>query len=82
VPVQWSRTHPGWSVLAIPSAKETHGSGVQSTGKVDLGALSSMLAGTYRVNGNLLDPRTIALVCITHVPTNSGIINPVVEIGQ
>jgi selenocysteine lyase/cysteine desulfurase len=79
---QWSRTHPGWSVLAIPSARETHGSGVQSTGKVDLGALSSMLAGTYRVNGNLLDPRTIALVCITHVPTNSGIINPVVEIGQ
>jgi len=29
-----------------------------------------------------LDPSRIAIACITHVPTNSGIVNPVVEIGD
>ena len=29
-----------------------------------------------------LDPQNIRLICITHIPTNSGVINPVNEIGQ
>ena len=29
-----------------------------------------------------LDPESIAMVCITHIPTNSGLINPVEKIGQ
>jgi len=31
---------------------------------------------------NYLNPKDIAMVCITHVPTNSGIVNPVYEIGE
>lgn len=30
----------------------------------------------------LLDQKRITIACITHVPTNSGIVNPVSEIGQ
>lgn len=30
----------------------------------------------------LLDPSSIAIVCVTHIPTNSGIINPVCEVGK
>ena len=76
---QWARTHPGWSVLAIPSEKGK--SGRNSTGKIDLSCLASILAGTYEVDGKEIDPRCIAIVCITHVPTNSGIVNPVEQIG-
>mmetsp|Transcript_31011 Transcript_31011/g.74665 ORF Transcript_31011/g.74665 Transcript_31011/m.74665 type:complete len:351 (+) Transcript_31011:133-1185(+) len=79
---EWARNH-GWSVLAIPSTKTKDGT---STGVVDLEALQSMLSGTYeyRIGGEsfLLDPARIAICAITHVPTNSGIVNPVPEIGQ
>jgi len=47
-----------------------------STGKVDLECLTTIFDGTYTVNGKSIDPRSIAMVCIMHVPTNSGIVNP------
>mmetsp|Transcript_23387 Transcript_23387/g.56454 ORF Transcript_23387/g.56454 Transcript_23387/m.56454 type:complete len:323 (-) Transcript_23387:827-1795(-) len=47
-----------------------------------------MLEGTYAITGGdlgeeryNLDPASIVMVCITHIPTNAGIINPVDEIG-
>jgi cysteine desulfurase/selenocysteine lyase len=79
---QWAREN-NWTVLAIPSAVTPDG---VSTGIVDLHALDSMVLGSYeyRKYGEsvLLDPSRIAMVCITHIPTNSGIVNPVEEIGQ
>ena len=77
---RWAQTHRGWSVLAIPSTKREDG--VTSTGKVDLDCLTSMLEGNYQVNGRAIDPHSIAVVCVTHVPTNSGIVNPANEIGR
>jgi cysteine desulfurase len=89
---QWARTHEGWSVLMMPSC--------ETTGTVDVSALQSILAGTYKHNvsttnnggggcssycccsDTLINPESIALVCITHIPTNSGIVNPVNDIGQ
>lgn len=67
---QWARTHYGWSVLPIPSGTSSDG---RSTGIVDLIAFQAIIdeLGTC-----------IAMVCVTHIPTNSGIINPVQEIGQ
>ena len=29
-----------------------------------------------------MDPRDIVMICVTHIPTNSGIVNPVEKIGQ
>lgn len=76
---QWARTHEDWSVLMIPSAMN----GETSTGTVDLEALAAILAGNYKVGGGAtVNPRSIALVCVTHVPTNSGIVNNVDAIGQ
>jgi cysteine desulfurase/selenocysteine lyase len=79
---QWAREN-NWTVLAIPSGVTPDG---VSTGIVDLHALNSMVLGSYeyRKHGEsvLLDPSRIAMVCITHIPTNSGIVNPVEEIGQ
>eukprot|EP00536_Pseudo-nitzschia_multiseries_P001206 jgi/Psemu1/294319/fgenesh1_pm.15_\ len=82
---QWARDHDDqWMVLAIPSSV-TPSNG--STGIVDLEALDKMLGGTFRYKNKLgedvrLDPSSISMVCITHVPTNSGIVNPVEEIGE
>ena len=81
---QWAKDHDEhWIVLAIPSSTSDNG----STGMVDLDVLDSMLGGTFCYKSKSgadvsLDPSSIALVCITHVPTNSGIINPVEKIGE
>jgi len=58
-----------------------------STGMVDLEVFDSMLEGTFRYKDKtgedvFLDPSSIAIACITHVPTNSGIVNPVEVIGE
>jgi cysteine desulfurase/selenocysteine lyase len=79
---QWAREHE-WIVLSIPS--ETANG--ENTGTVDLAVLDDMLLGRYTFKGGggeskILDPASIALVCITHIPTNSGIVNPVEEIGE
>ena len=89
---QWAKNHPNdWTVLAIPSSRTSNG---YSTGCVDVAVLEQMLQGTYhyRTNNNnnnntdatvvALDPANIAMVCITHIPTNSGIVNDVETIGR
>lgn len=83
---QWARDHEenDWMVLAIPSSKT---STQVSSGMVDLQVLAQMLSGKYAYRDTtgqpeVLDPTNIAMVCITHVPTNSGIINPVESIGD
>ena len=71
-----------WRVIAIPSTKG--GEGDVSTGVIDLEAFRSML-GSYPIGDDesrCIDPSSIVMVCITHIPTNAGIINPVNEIGQ
>ena len=85
---QWARQQHlvdgiKWIVLAIPSSQTSSG---DSTGMVDLEILNKILSGEYQyksdgIDSNL-DPSDIAIVCITHVPTNSGIINPVESIGE
>jgi len=85
-------TNCKWSVYAIPSLVDKNG---LNTGIVDLKTFRSMLNGTWEVTNDLaetvaenlnekrlLDPASIAMVCVTHIPTNSGIINPVEDIGQ
>jgi len=90
---QWARDHDDhWMVLAIPSSptKTSHskdGSSTTTTGIVDLQVFDSILEGTFRYKNKsgkdvCLDPSSIAIVCITHVPTNSGIVNPVEAIGE
>eukprot|EP00751_Fragilariopsis_kerguelensis_P046686 CAMPEP_0170981154 /NCGR_PEP_ID=MMETSP0736-20130129/2860_1 /TAXON_ID=186038 /ORGANISM="Fragilariopsis kerguelensis, Strain L26-C5" /LENGTH=448 /DNA_ID=CAMNT_0011404129 /DNA_START=198 /DNA_END=1545 /DNA_ORIENTATION=+ len=63
------------------------GSSTTTTGIVDLQVFDSILEGTFRYKNKsgkdvCLDPSSIAIVCITHVPTNSGIVNPVEAIGE
>ena len=77
---QWSKTRPGWQVLAIPSKLNPDGS---CTGMVDVDVLQDMLDGQFlRDDGSVLNPESIALLCLTHVPTNSGIVNPAATIGK
>lgn len=86
---EWAKDHrelvPSWTVLTLPSIRSVSGN---STGKVDVQALHDMLHGNYqyRHNGNnkmaQLDPQDIAIVCVTHIPTNSGIVNDVEGIGR
>lgn len=75
---QWSKTNEGWTVLPIPSSGD---------GKVDVDKFQAMLDGTYTILTNnepehKLNPDDIAIVCVTQVPTNSGIVNPVEAIGK
>jgi cysteine desulfurase/selenocysteine lyase len=71
---RWARTHCQWTVRMLPSAKDADG---RSTGKVDIGRFSDILQGRTEVN-----PAHIAMVCVTEIPTNSGIVNPVRDIGS
>ena len=62
-----------WKVLTIPSTLYVDESGKEEiTGIVDTVALRKMVA----------QDKSICMVCCTHIPTNSGIINPVEEIGN
>lgn len=78
-----------WRVLTIPSTTYADDDNqTRSTGMVNTEALENMLSGRWVMNGcsdeeeqRFLDPESIALVCVTHIPTNSGIINPVNDIG-
>ena len=72
---QWARSHNDWTLLHIPSSENSDGS---STGIVDMEVFQSMLDGSYEG----LDSTDIAMVCVTHIPTNSGIVNPVEEMGH
>jgi len=77
---KWAQEHEGWQVIALPSVLDDNGS---STGIVDLDVLANMLQGRHTTySGKVLDPESIALVCVTHIPTNSGIVNPLEHIGQ
>ena len=80
-----------WRVLTIPSTTYVDAKGqMQNTGVVDTEALKKMMSGRWAMNDSddtdesgsrFLDPQSIVMVCVTHIPTNSGIINPVDEIG-
>ena len=80
-----------WRVLTIPSTTYLDAKGhIQSTGVVDTEALEKMMSGRWAMNDTddsneswqkFLDPQSIVMVCVTHIPTNSGIINSVNEIG-
>jgi len=86
------KSHVRWRVLTIPSTTYADANGrTQSTGVVDSKALDDMLCGRWKMSDpddddedkqRLLDPRSIVLVLVTHIPTNSGIVNPVDEIGE
>jgi len=90
--VKYARDHSAensrfrWRVFPIPSSTiENKGGTLVRSGVVDLDAFQSMLNGTYAMGDSekqYLDPDSIAMVCITHIPTNAGIINPVNEIGN
>lgn len=67
--VRYASMKENWEVHMIPSHL--------GTGKVDLERFSSIIEGRESI-----DPDRIALVCVTHIPTNSGIVNPVEEIGE
>ena len=86
--VKFARDHTqnsrfSWRVFPIPSSTVKGEGGVSiSSGVVDLDAFQSILKGTYAIgDSELLDPSSIVMVCITQIPTNSGIINSVNEIG-
>jgi len=61
-------------------------------GMVDMDEFTKILNGewsyyefyedTMEKGKKILNPDRIRMVCITHIPTNSGIINPVYEIGD
>ena len=74
-----------WKVLRMPSSV----SDGRKTGRVDLKAFQSMLDGEYPLiesssssTTKYLDPKSLAIVCLTHIPTNSGVVNPAKEIGE
>ncbi|KAI2510758.1 Aminotransferase class-V [Fragilaria crotonensis] len=77
--VKWAEEHDEWTLLVIPSV--VHAETV-STGMLDLNILENMLQGKYETSRGFLDPTRIALICITHIPTNSGVANPVQEVGR
>ena len=85
---EWAKDHrqsmPTWTVLTLPSSLSAAGG---STGKVDLRVLEEILQGNYRYHHrekgvSALNPEDIAMVCVTHIPTNSGIVNDVEQIGS
>ena len=86
------KSHVRWRVMTIPSTTYIDADGREhSTGVVDTEALDDMMRGRWVMDDpddddqdkqRLLDPRSIVLVLVTHIPTNSGIVNPVDEIGE
>jgi cysteine desulfurase / selenocysteine lyase len=83
----WCTTHNGWHVLRIPSVESiAMQCDICTTGKVNVQVLDDMIYGRYWYSNSSdeklwLDPANIAMICIAHIPTNSGIVNPVEEIG-
>ncbi len=66
----------GANAVAYLHAERTLGVGVEvvpsdATGQVDVAAMAAALA----------DPSDVAVVAITHIPTNGGLINPAAEVG-
>lgn len=87
-----SSSDPTWTVLSLPSTRIKNG---KSTGKVDLAVLEQIFQGTYQYQASTshddnqetavaatLDPSNIAMVCVTHIPTNAGLVNDVEGIGR
>jgi cysteine desulfurase/selenocysteine lyase len=77
--VKWAEEHDNWTILVIPSALQAD---TVSTGILNLNILEKMLQGDYETSKGYLDPTTIALICVTHIPTNSGVANPVQDVGR
>jgi selenocysteine lyase/cysteine desulfurase len=81
--IQQPNKQHDWTVLCIPSQIIDPNN---NTGIVDVTILQDMLEGRFVLSDDhqttTLDPSCIAVVCITHIPTNSGVINPVEAIGQ
>ncbi len=67
-----------WRVVGIPSSVIIKGTTTTSTGVVDLDSLQSILDGKV----DYINPSSIAMICITHIPTNCHVVNPVEEIGN
>ena len=70
--IRWVQQHDGWTIRMIPSNVMNDHQGRQ----VNVKEFSNLLRWTS--NGT----EVTAMVCVTHIPTNAGIINPVDQIGQ
>ena len=78
VAIQQLVLEKGVQLVVMPSLKIKE----KSSGVVDVKTLNDILNGKYKLpNNQYLNPNRIYMICVTHIPTNCGIINPVNEIG-